>query len=182
MPKRSPFLQLLGRPTAWGRRALLCVLVAVLGGQGLSQAIERVAAPTHRHLPRSAGAGEALRPVAVAMPDAAPRPVVRDDHRSIPWIGGEPPIVDAAFADELHAHGDAAAHRHALTDAGVVYLDTDEDTSGGSAKPAVAAACPLPATPLRVACAAMAGPAAWRDAQRWHALALTGEPLDRPPR
>lgn len=179
MPKTLHLLDLLRRLPAGGRRALLCLLMASLGGQGLSQAIERVVAPSHRHLPRIAPAIEVLSQSTL---DVAPRPMARDDHRSIPWIGGEPEGSDLALSGEAHAHGGVASHRHALGDAGVIYVDADEEGSGPMAKPLAAAACPLPATAPRVACAIADGHAAWLDAPLWHALALTSEPLDRPPR
>jgi hypothetical protein len=158
-----------------GRSLLLGLVVLGLGVQGLSQAVERVAAPAHRHAPRSAAEAPRLATVA----DEA-RPYARDDHRRIPWIGEGAP--DGAAAAAAHAHDGVAGHRHALADEGVVYVDAEEDVSGSGSKPATATACPLQPTPPRVACGRAGGHAAWRAGRGWHALAMTGEPLDRPPR
>lgn len=156
-----------------GHGAVLCLLMAGLGVQGLSQAVERVAAPSHSHLPSTARAAERVHVVAVET-----RSFARDDHRSIPWIGGEPDTV----ADAAHVHGVVAAHWHALGDEDVIYVDAEGDVSGAGAKPVAAAGCPLPATAPRVARPLDEAHADWREAAGWHALALTGEPLERPPR
>lgn len=177
------------------RRALLCLLIAGLGGQGVGQAIERIAAPSHRHLPgRDAGA-QALPLTIAPTPDAAHPPSGRDDHRKIPWIGSGPSAgvdaphtaapnldADADAAAAAHAHLGIGAHRHALDDAGVVYVDADEDASGPTSPAPAAAGCPFPAAPPRIGCAGGEGHAAWLAAAGWHALAVIDAPLERPPR
>lgn len=158
-----------------GHAAVLGLLLLGLGIQGLSQAVERIAAPSHRHLPRAV---QEVVPVA-EMKEAAPRSFPRDDHRRIPWIADEPlPAVE--WVGDAHAHDGVAAHRHALGDADVIYVDADDDAAGS--QPVASAGWPLPAAEPRLPGRVADGHAAWRAAPLWHALARSGDRLERPPR
>lgn len=177
--RQSPLTSIRRLPVL-GRGVVLCLVVLGMGVQGLSLAVERIAAPSHGHLPRASAVVEEL-----AM-QAPPRSFARDDHRRIPWIGGEPPPVIEIAAEahahthaHTHAHDGVAAHRHALGDEGVIYVDADDDTAGAQS---TATACPLPAAAPRLPSGPSGVRAAWRHAKGWHALALSSEPLERPPR